>query len=85
MSPWRPDSQCGSGVRAVISECQLCQPCSSRRPLLGSETTGLAGEGGGSLPSPGPGAVSLSPPVAPQFPLPSLTINLPRSPQGGAF
>ena len=33
------------GVRAVISECQLCQPCSSHRPPLGSETTGLA-EGG---------------------------------------
>lgn len=47
MSPWRPDSQCGSGVRAVISECQLCQLCSSHRPLLGSETTGLAPGVGG--------------------------------------
>lgn len=57
MSPWRPDSQCGSGVRAVISECQLCQLCSSHRPLLGSETTGLApgvGGGWGSTPKPGP-------------------------------
>lgn len=88
MSPWRPDSQCSSsGVRAVISECQLCQPCSSHRPPLGSETTGLnrggEGQGGGSgLPSPAPGAMSLSPPVAPQSPLPSLLIHLPLSPQG---
>lgn len=65
-------------------------------PPLGSETAGLAGggegQGGGSglpqaggLPRPAPGAVSLSPPVALQFPLPSLPIHLPHSPQGELY
>ena len=47
MSPWRPDSQCGSGVRAVISECQLCQPCSSHHPPAAGLRDNRPGRGWG--------------------------------------
>lgn len=85
MSPWRPDSQCGSGsgsgVRAVISECQLCQPCSSHRLPLGWRQQAWGGLGerlGGAQGPHRQGAIQAQPQVL-HLCLPQWLLNSPSS------